>query len=619
MTATLAPANPFALASLAHHDFTRKLLAAVEPPLGAALGIHRIARLYAQLRAPAPTTADAATADNFPERVLRALDITCAVTPEDRERIPRTGPLMIVANHPFGVADAMTLLRLVQSVRPDVRLVANALAARVPELAPHLVLVDPYGGTEAVRANRHGVREALGWVRDGHALILFPAGAVARFSWRRGHVVDPQWVAGAARLVRLTGAPVLPIHVAGHNGPFFQLAGLLHPQARTVLMPRALLRQRHHRVSVRIGAPLPATELARFAGDAALAAYLRFRVYLLAPEREPHAPAGGLRLQCPPRPHAAPQAPLAEPIAGAALAAEIAALPAAAKLLSSGACDVYCARAAALPQVLQELGRLRELSFRAAGEGTGQPSDLDEFDADYLHLFVWDRGAQELVGAYRLGLADEQLTRRGPAGLYAATLFRARPEFFARLGPALELGRAFVQPKYQRQMTALPLLWKGIATFVARNPRYAVLYGGVSISNDYRPRSRELLRRYLETHAAAPELACHVRPQTPFPRLALGEADPAAVLPACPDVDEVSTWIGQLEADGKGVPILIKHYLKLGGRVLAFNLDHTFADTVDGLIVVDFRRSDARVLARYMGREGAAGFFAHHGVAPRAV
>jgi len=293
------------------------------------------------------------------------------------------------------------------------------------------------------------------------------------------------------------------------------------------------------------------------------------------------------------------------------LKAEVEALPAGQSLAASGPFTVHCARAGQMPWCLQEIGRLRELTFRAAGEGTGRASDIDLFDTYYLHLFVWDAKAECIVGAYRMGLADEILARYGKRGLYTQSLFKCGARVLRTLNTAIELGRSFVRAEYQRNFTPLLLLWRGIGRFVARSPRYAVLFGPVSISNSYEPLSRRLIVDYLKANSIEAGLARHVKPRRPF-RGRPAERDAAGVS-GPGDIDELSRAIERIEPDHKGVPILLKHYLKLGGRVLGFNTDDQFGDALDGLIMVDLRASDARMLARYMGEEGAAGFLAFHG------
>jgi len=307
------------------------------------------------------------------------------------------------------------------------------------------------------------------------------------------------------------------------------------------------------------------------------------------------------------------QAPLAPEVPRTLLKAEIEALPAEQHLLEGGHFLVRYARAAQIPWCLQEIGRLRETTFRAAGEGTGRAADIDLFDAYYLHLILWDTQAEAIAGAYRMGLADEIVARYGRRGLYTQSLFRYGNRLLECLNPAIELGRSFVRAEYQRSFSALMLLWRGIGRFVLRSPQYAVLFGPVSISNSYAPLSRQLMVDYLSANNIETGLARHVRPRRPFRGMKSSvwdEVEPADLK----DIEELSRAVAQIEGDNKGVPVLLKQYLKLGGRLLGFNTDAQFGNALDGLIMVDFRATEPRLLARYvMGEEGAADFLAWHG------
>ena len=306
---------------------------------------------------------------------------------------------------------------------------------------------------------------------------------------------------------------------------------------------------------------------------------------------------------------------IAPPVPPSLLKAEIEALPAEQRLVQSGQYRVQYARARQIPWCLQEIGRLRELTFRQAGEGTGKASDIDLFDAYYLHLFLWDSEANAIVGAYRMGLADEILARYGKRGLYTQSLFRYGLRLLQTLNPAIELGRSFVRSEYQKNFSPLLLLWRGIGQFIVHAPQYAVLFGPVSISNNYAPVSRQLMVEYLRANRIEAKLARHVKPRRPF-RVERSKVRNEVEVAELRDIEDLSRVIAQIEHDNKGIPILLKQYLKLGGRLLGFSSDDQFSDALDGLIVVDLRASEPRVLARYLGETGAATFFAHHASAP---
>jgi putative hemolysin len=295
------------------------------------------------------------------------------------------------------------------------------------------------------------------------------------------------------------------------------------------------------------------------------------------------------------------------------LSEELANLPRDRCLIEGGDLAVYLLRAQEVPHLQHELGRLRELTFREAGEGTGKSLDLDRFDLYYWHVVLWNRLKQELVGAYRVGSTADILPQYGVDGLYTSTLFRYEPQLFQKLGPALELGRSFIRPEYQRQYAPLLLLWKGIARLVASRPETPVLFGAVSISNNYSRISREMIYGFFEARKYDEELTDLIEPRRPFRPERLRRWDWSALCSAL-DLDELSQPIADVESDGKGLPILIRQYAKVGGKLLGFNVDHKFSDVLDGLVMVDLRRTQSALLERYMSREGLAAFRDYHGL-----
>jgi len=292
------------------------------------------------------------------------------------------------------------------------------------------------------------------------------------------------------------------------------------------------------------------------------------------------------------------------------LAQEVAELPKAQCILTSGQLQVWHANADQIPWLLQEIGRLREVSFRAVGEGTGKRSDIDLFDSYYVHLFVWDAHKRKIVGGYRLGQADEILRRHGPRGLYVHSLFKLAPELQQTLEAAIEVGRSFVAPEYQRSYSALLLLWKGIATYLALRPHCHILFGPVSISNEYHPISQQMLVRFLLQHKFEQLRASLVKPRHPF-RPRADEVTSIVDLDSG-DLKLVADLLGSVEPDERGVPVLIRQYLKLGGRILGFNIDNDFGNSIDCLLWVDMRRTELPLLRKYMGNELAEAFHARH-------
>jgi putative hemolysin len=565
----------------------QKLPAPVEGAIEKLLWLDRLDRIYADV--PGADTRLIA------EHPLAMLNVHPQVSKRDLALIPKQGPVVAVANHPFGLIEGALIASILLSVRPDVKIMANHLLSAMPEASQLCIFVDPFGGERAARANHKGLKDAIAWLKQSGLLAVFPAGEVSHLNLRERAVTDPQWNHSVARLIRITGATVLPIYFVGANSALFQLLGFLHPRVRTALLPHEFFNKHNRTMEVRIGSPITPAKIRAYQDDVALIRYLRRRTYLLQNREAPkhfqivttEPPAAG--------------------VLGELLAGEVAKLAPERTLVATDEFSVLLARANEIPNVLHEIGRLREVTFRQVGEGTGKAIDLDRFDDHYWHLFVWNRQGNEVTGAYRLGPSDEILPRFGPKGFYTSQLFHWKQSFLDRISPALELGRSFVRPEYQKTYAPLLLLWKGIGQFLIRHPQYKLLFGPVSISNGYTAASRHLMVKFLSAYRQSPELAPLVRARNPFrqrPSKLADELIGATVW----DVEELSALIADVETDRKGVPVLLKQYLKLGGELVAFHVDRRFADALDGLIVVDLRKTDVRVLERYMGKDGATQF-----------
>lgn len=554
----------------------------------------------------------------FSTRALEALQVRGRIVSGTAAHVPVDGPLLVVANHPYGAIDALLLLDLLTSRRRDVKLLANRMLGALPPLRDRLVLVEVFGGRAATRRNAIGLRQAIAWLRSRGCLAVFPAGEVAH-RMVEGRVVDSEWHRGVAEMAVRTQATIVPVFFEGHNSRLFRHAGVIHPLLRTALLPRELSSKRGTLVRMHVGAPIPFETVACLRDANASTAFLRAQVEALAvlpsPTPVPSSPSfpstAGRASTLAARSHptevrtqeAAAQEAVARRGSLDAILSDIEGLGPSALLLESGAYQVFCARALELPNVLPELGRLREDTFRLAGEGTGRSRDLDGFDDTYQHLFVWDRMAREIAGAYRVGATDE-VGATGVNGLYTRTLFEYGDALLHQIGPALELGRSFVQPAYQRDYSPLMLLWKGISRVVTRAPRYRRLFGVVSISDRYDSTSRQLLVRFLQTTRFDADLGRLVRAKNPPPP----PREPCDLGGRIDRLEDVSSRVRELEPDGKDIPVLLRQYLKLNAKLLGFTIDPAFGNALDGLVVVDLADVEPAILARYMGRAEAEAF-----------
>ncbi|APG28674.1 hypothetical protein A7E78_13025 [Syntrophotalea acetylenivorans] len=570
------------------------------PVMDRLLGLKRCREIYRTIVHQTP--------EAFAGAALDALGVQWNIESDELAKIPTKGPLVAVANHPFGAVEGLMMIALLRRVRPDIKVMANYLLQRIPQLADTVIAVDPFGASQSARRNIGPLRESLRWLGQGGVLVVFPAGEVSHFKLSHRAVADPTWSDTLGRIVRRSGAGVLPIFFPGCNGLKFQVAGMVHPRLRTALLARELLNKRGRSLSARIGAMISAKQLSRLNSDREVVDYLRLRTYMLGCTLRTQSVQP--RVDEESKDEVEPPVEVIGPQDSKLVAAEVDRLDPTSLLAENKVLQVWQAEAAQIPYLLLEIGRLREITFRAIGEGTGRPFDLDRFDQHYLHIFLWHKDRQEVVGAYRLGRCDKILPEQGKSGLYTSTLFKYRSKLFERLGPALELGRSFVRPEYQRSYTPLLLLWKGIGAFVVAHPQYRTLFGPVSISRDYSDLSRRLIAGSLRETLLAPKLAGLVKPRVPLDRRPVRVKGCAADLAHtfCSNIDQVGAMVADIDVEQKGIPVLLRHYLNLGGKLLAFNVDREFSDVLDGLILVDLTETERKTLERYFGKEGTEAF-----------
>ena len=549
------------------------------------------------------------TCGAFFDGVVKALNAGCDLDESPGFEFPKTGPLIIIANHPYGVLDPCLLASYIGRHRRDLKVMTNSLLGVLPELRDHGILVNPFGGDDAAKSNISGMKAALRHLKAGGSMLIFPSGEVSAYKPGKG-IEEAVWTNHVGSLVRRTQATVLPVYFPGRNSTLFHLAGLIHPRLRTGLILREFCQQRDTTVEMRVGMPIPYGKLRKFEDDEALTKFLRIHTLVLA-ERRKIEPEGegpdGVEESLAAHRAASQQVRIALEIEALRLRG--------ACLLSQGGLSVYTAHSHEIPDTLQEIGRLREITFRQVGEGTGQEIDLDKFDRYYEHLFLWDDSKQRLAGAYRLGRADVILREYGPKGLYTNTLFMIEKPFLANLESAVEMGRSFITKEYQKSLSSLPLLWKGIAQWMVRNPSYKKLFGPVSISKDYDKLSRKMMVEFLQGNCLHEDLASFVKPRNPFRYLRGRKLMREFISADLQDVDDCSALISSVETDGKGIPILLKHYLRLNGTILSFNVDKQFSSVIDGLILVDLTETDPKLLAKYMGEEKCRDWLARHKIA----
>ncbi len=489
--------------------------------------------------------------------------------------IPAKGRLLIVANHPSGALDALALLQLVGSVRRDVRIVANDLLSAIRPLDGLLLPIRVLGGRPSADSLR-SVREAL---EREQCVIVFPAGEVSRLGLRG--VRDGRWQRGFVGFARKTGAPVLPVRIQARNSALFYGASALFKPAGTALLAREMYARGSKPLSLRVGQPL---KIAADADSATALRTVRKALYALGKRRP--APIGS--------------EPLAAPESAEAVRAALQATELLGETLDGK--QIRCATLSADSPLLREIGRLRELTFREVGEGTGRSRDLDAYDAHYEQIVLWDAQAQRIAGGYRVMRGARALAERGLGGLYTASLFRYAEQAVPHLAEGMELGRSFVAPEYWGSRS-LDYLWQGIGAYLRRHAQVRYLFGPVSISAALPLPAREQLVAYYQRYYGGQEgLAASMRPFEYF-----------AAPPSFGELDADTAFNvlkGNLSALGTSVPTLYKQYTDLcepgGARFLAFGVDPAFSDSIDGLIEVDMHRLRPKKRKRYLQADEVA-------------
>jgi putative hemolysin len=515
----------------------------------------------------------------FLERVLEHFDFGYRVSSRERENIPASGRVVIVANHPLGALDALALVQLVAEVRQDIKIVANAILSRLEPLEGLLLPVDNLGGATS-RVQVRAVHQALA---AEQAVIIFPAGEVSRL-YPQG-VRDGRWNGGFLRFAARANAPLLPVHIQARNSTLFYGASWLHKPLSALLLVQEIFQQRAHTIGIRVGEIIPAAGLAR--------PRIRKRVLVKMVRRHVYRIGNG-------KPGVfATEKAIAHPQPRQRLKDE---LKQAQRIgTSRDQKAIYLVDYAPDSTLMKEIGRLRELSFRKVGEGTGARRDLDCFDRIYRHLVLWDDEALEIAGAYRMGETREILAQAGFEGLYSHTLFELDDAFAAYCADALELGRSFVQPAYWGSR-ALDYLWQGIGAYLRIHPHVRRLYGPVSISDSYPKAARDALVHYYGRHYGAGEL--RVSPRIPYELEAGARAELQRLMPGQDAAADFRALREYLERFGHSVPTLYKQYTEAceagGVRFLGFNRDPEFANCVDGLICVDLDRLKASKRKRYI-------------------
>ncbi|WP_233899919.1 GNAT family N-acyltransferase [Tenacibaculum piscium] len=519
----------------------------------------------------------------FLNGVLADCKIEFEIPEDDLKRIPKDGAFITISNHPLGGIDGVLLLKLLIEKRADYKIIANFLLHRIEPLKPYIMPVNPFENRKDAKSSIAGIKNALLHLKEGKPLGIFPAGEVS--TYRDGKLmVDKPWEEGAVRLIKKAKVPVIPIYFHAKNSRLFYLLSKVSGTLRTAKLPSEVISQKNRIIKVRIGKPISVKDQEEFKDIPTFYEFIRKKTYMLANpfEKETSKILSSQNLKIPKKakkitPQRAPDLFLKEVTSLREKGS---------RLLESKNYEVFFATAKEIPNVLHEIGRLREITFREVGEGTNKTIDLDKFDKYYHHLFLWDSVANELVGAYRMGLGKDIFKKYGINGFYIHTLFRIEPELYSMMQSSMELGRAFVAKNYQQKPMPLFLLWKGIVHVTLRYPEYKYLMGGVSISNQFSAFSKSLMIEFMKSHYYDPYVAQYIYPKKEF-KVKLKDADKDFVFDATKaDMQKFDKIIDEIEPGALRMPVLIKKYVKQNARLVAFNVDPKFNNAIDGLLYI---------------------------------
>ncbi|MBZ0058347.1 MULTISPECIES: lysophospholipid acyltransferase family protein [unclassified Leclercia] len=509
------------------------------------------------------------------EQVLEHLDILCAIPAHDLEQIPAHGPLIVIANHPTGTLDGLALLYAISRVRRDVKVVTNRMLSHLEPLSSLFIPVDNMGGRTA-KSSFTLMEQHL---QNAGVLIFFPAGEVSRPT--RTGIRDKKWHPGFIKLAGKFRAPLLPVNIHARNSLLFYASTLLSPQLSMLLLMQQMFRRRHCRLPVKIGQQIGWSHW--------------YSPTLSAREMAEQCRQHVLRLGKGLSGVFKTESAIARPEDRATLKRALTQAECLGTTADGKTIYLWQRNGQEEAPILRELGRLREIAFRAVGEGSGKRRDTDRYDDDYLHLILWDDEDLEIVGAYRFMPG----ALKGREALYSHSLFHYDDEMQAILDHGIELGRSFIQPRYWGRR-GLDYLWSGIGAYLARYPHYRYLFGPVSISGGLPPAARDLLVAFYRLwFPATHPLATSRRPypaSLPDVLAQFGGEDYVE------DLTRLKSLLGNL---GCGIPPLYKQYSELcepgGVQFIDFGSDPAFNNCIDGLVLVDLCYLKASRYQRYIG------------------
>lgn len=511
---------------------------------------------------------------------------------EDLAKIPKTGPFILVSNHPLGAIDGILMTKILSEIRPDFKVMGNFLLEKIKPMKPYVIPVNPFEGRKEIRSSSTGMRETLQHLQNGGCIGIFPAGEVSNKNNEFNEIQDKKWEIPALKLIKKAKVPVLPMYFHAKNSRIFYQMAKLHPDLQTLMLPTEMMRKREKPIRIRIGKPISVKVIDEQETPEQLGDFLRNKIQILKSYYEKRKSLielmnlPNLKLNFPILKEGNVVPNIIDETPEKDILEDIESLYKKDKMLfRNNNYEVFFAEYDEIPSIMREIGRQREITFRAVGEGSNLPFDLDEYDKHYHHLFLWDKEAKKLVGAYRMALGKKVMKSFGIKGFYISSLFEFDQELQPFFRKVIEMGRAYITQEYQQKPLPLFLLWRGIVYVCLKNPDHKFLMGGVSISNKFSDFSKSLMIEFMRSHYYDSAVAQYVHPKNEY-KVGLKERDKSLFFDEVDaDLNKLDKLIDDLEP-GMRMPVLIKKYVKQNAKVVAFNVDPNFNDAIDGLMYI---------------------------------
>jgi len=553
------------------------LLKIFSPALDRLLGLHKLRKIYTSCELSGLDKQD------FSKKLLAGLGVRISGENNVLSKIPKSGKCIIVCNHPYGMIEGVILANLLTDFRQDTKILANVGLKIFKEISGYFIFANPLKPKASI--NTFAIKQCFEHVNSGKLLVIFPAGRVSFFQSAKKYIADAEWNRLAVKISLKTDAAILPVFISGHNSPIFYRMGALYYRFRLLMLVHEMFKLKNHKIKLTANKLVELKQIKGFKGIKMMNDFTRLQCYLN--DENYYQPWTTDK-----------ETVLFQNVIPAVdkglMKKELSQLPKEQHLLDFRSFSVYYGYQQQIPACVQEITRLREITFRSLDEGSGKPCDSDKFDATYLHLFVFDNNNGEIIGAYRIGQTDLLCAKDDASQLYLSQLFNFKADFINQKQPCLEMGRSFIVEAHQNSFHGLLLLWKGIGAFVCKNPRYRTLYGTVSLSKLYDPRSVALVNEAIVTEPTGVEAKSAFK----------GKLHPEVkdfINSYGLNLNQLSELVMGIEKDGKDIPVLLKQYYKLDAKFHGMAIDENFNQTPGLLLSVNLPKAPEKLLKLYLG------------------